>query len=171
MTMKMDSQNRELNEKMLLLKALKDELQSKEKTFNEVSLSLVEKTQELKKTEQHLTDTKGSLLLTKKVLTKTKRRYKEKKQLVASHMKTEETLTTQAHKILTVADLATNETKQLHGTIERRRCLHQFKDRMQDNLEVIGGSLSLYLEQQAASKQHLSQELVPVCPYANTVQL
>ncbi|XP_033252406.1 kinesin-like protein Klp61F [Drosophila miranda] len=179
MTMKIDSQNRELNEKMLLLKALKDELLSKEKTFNEVSLSLVEKTQELKKTEQHLTDTKGSLLLTKKVLTKTKRRYKEKKQLVASHMKTEETLTTQAHKILTVADLATNETEQLHGTIERRRdtdekicsACDQFKDRMQDNLEVIGGSLSLYLEQQAASKQHLSQELVPVCPYANTVQL
>ncbi|XP_033255213.1 kinesin-like protein Klp61F [Drosophila miranda] len=179
MTMKMDSQNRELNEKMLLLKALKDELQSKEKTFNEVSLSLVEKTQELKKTEQHLTDTKGSLLLTKKVLTKTKRRYKENKQLVASHMKTEETLTTQAHKILTVADLATNETEQLQGYIERRRdtdekirsACDQFKDRMQDDLKVIGGRLSLYLEQQAASKQHLSQELVPVCPYANTVQL
>ncbi|XP_001352463.2 kinesin-like protein Klp61F [Drosophila pseudoobscura] len=167
MTMKMDSQNRELNEKMLLLKALKDELQSKEKSFHDISVILMAKTQELKKTEQHLTDTKGSLLLTKKVLTKTKRRYKEKKQLVVSHMKTEETLTTQAHKILAVADLATNETEQLHGTIERRRdtdekirsACDQFKDRMQDNLEVIGGSLSLYLEQQAASKQHLSQEL------------
>ncbi|SPP84767.1 kinesin-like protein Klp61F [Drosophila guanche] len=167
MTMKMESQNRELNEKMLLLKALKDELQSKEKIFNEVSMSLVEKTQELKKTEQHLTDTKGSLLLTKKVLTKTMRRYKEKKQLVASHMKTEEALTTQAHKILAVADLATNETEQLHGTIERRRdtdekirsVCDKFKDRMQDNLEVIGGSLNVYLEQQAAAKQHLSEEL------------
>ncbi|XP_017127572.1 kinesin-like protein Klp61F [Drosophila elegans] len=160
-TLKLESQNRELNEKMLLLKALKDELQNKEKIFSEVSLSLVEKTQKLKKTE-------GSLLLTKKVLTKTKRRYKEKKELVASHMKTEQVLTTQAQEILAVANLATDDTHHLHGTIERRRDVDekirrscdQFKDRMQDNLEMMGGSLNLYLEQQAASKEHLSQELV-----------
>ncbi|KAI8039156.1 kinesin-like protein Klp61F [Drosophila gunungcola] len=160
-TLKLESQNRELNEKMLLLKALKDELQNKEKIFSEVSMSLVEKTQKLKKTE-------GSLLLTKKVLTKTKRRYKEKKELVASHMKTEQVLTTQAQEILAVANLATDDTHHLHGTIERRRDVDekirrscdQFKDRMQDNLEMMGGSLNLYLEQQAASKEHLSQELV-----------
>ncbi|XP_016984118.2 kinesin-like protein Klp61F [Drosophila rhopaloa] len=167
-TLKLESQNRELNEKMLLLKALKDELQNKEKIFSEVSMSLVEKTQELKKTEENLMNTKGSLLLTKKVLTKTKRRYKEKKELVASHMKTEQVLTTQAQEILAVADLATDDTHQLIGTIERRRDVDekirrscdQFKDRMQDNLEMIGGSLNLYLEQQAASKEHLCQEMV-----------
>ncbi|KAH8375487.1 hypothetical protein KR200_003162, partial [Drosophila serrata] len=167
MTLKLDSQNRELNEKMLLLKALKDELQNKEKIFSEVSMSLVEKTQELKKTEENLMNTKGSLLLTKKVLTKTKRRYKEKKELVASHMKTEQVLTTQAKEILAAADLATDDTYQLHGTIERRRHVDaeirkscdKFKDRMQDNLEMIGGSLSLYLEQDAASKASLSAEL------------
>ncbi|EDV39516.1 uncharacterized protein Dana_GF10068 [Drosophila ananassae] len=167
MTMKLDSQNRELNEKMLLLKALKDELQNKEKIFSEVSMSLVQKTQELKKTEENLINTKGSLLLTKKVLTKTKRRYKEKKQIVASHVKTEEALTTQAQEILAAADLATSDTQQLHGTIERRRhadekirtACDQFKDRMHDNLEMIGGSLNLYIEQQAASKEHLNEEL------------
>uniref|UniRef100_A0A6P4F9W8 Kinesin-like protein Klp61F n=1 Tax=Drosophila rhopaloa TaxID=1041015 RepID=A0A6P4F9W8_DRORH len=167
-TLKLESQNRELNEKMLLLKALKDELQNKEKIFSEVSMSLVEKTQELKKTEENLMNTKGSLLLTKKVLTKTKRRYKEKKELVASHLKTEQMLTTQAQEILAVADLATDDTHQLIGTIERRRDVDekirrscdQFKDRMQDNLEMIGGSLNLYLEQQAASKEHLCQEMV-----------
>ncbi|KAH8380345.1 hypothetical protein KR009_010143, partial [Drosophila setifemur] len=167
MTMKLDSQNRELNEKMLLLKALKDELQNKEKIFSEVSMSLVQRTQELKRTEENLMNTKGSLLLTKKVLTKTKRRYKEKKELVASHMKTEEVLTTQAKEIMEVADLATNDTHQLHGTIERRRdtdekirtACNQFKDRMQDNLEMIGGSMNLYLEQQAVSKEHLNEEM------------
>ncbi|XP_016956669.1 kinesin-like protein Klp61F [Drosophila biarmipes] len=166
-TLKLESQNRELNEKMLLLKALKDELQNKEKIFSVVSMSLVEKTQELKKTEENLMNTKGTLLLTKKVLTKTKRRYKEKKELVASHMKTEQVLTTQAQEILAAADLATGDTHQLHGTIERRREMDekirrscdQFKDRMQDNLEMIGGSLNLYLEQQAASKEHLGQEM------------
>ncbi|KMY96772.1 kinesin-like protein Klp61F [Drosophila simulans] len=166
-TLKLESQNRELNEKMLLLKALKDELQNKEKIFSEVSMSLVEKTQELKKTEENLLNTKGTLLLTKKVLTKTKRRYKEKKELVASHMKTEQVLTIQAQEILAAADLATDDTHQLHGTIERRRELDekirrscdQFKDRMQDNLEMIGGSLNLYQDQQAALKEQLSQEM------------
>ena len=69
MTLKMDSQNKELNEKMLLLKALKDELQNKEKIFNEVSLHLVERTEELKRTEKYLDITKGDLFQTKKVKT------------------------------------------------------------------------------------------------------
>ncbi|KAH8297530.1 hypothetical protein KR054_001868, partial [Drosophila jambulina] len=167
MNLKLESQNRELNEKMLLLKALKDELQNKEKIFSEVSMSLVERTQELKRTEENLMNTKGSLLLTKKVLTKTKRRYKEKKKLVASHMKTEQVLTTQAQEILAAADLATDDTHQLHGTIERRRHVDdeirkscdKFKDRMQDTLEMIGSSLSLYVEQEAASKASLSEKL------------
>ncbi|EDW69394.1 kinesin-like protein Klp61F [Drosophila virilis] len=167
MTLKMDSQTRELNEKMLLLKALKDELQNKEKIFNEVSMNLVKKTQKLTRTEQHLTETKGSLLLTKKVLTKTKRRYKEKKQLVESHVKTEQELTTQAHQILEAADLAADDTHQLHGTIERRRHVDekirstcaQFTERMRDNLEMLDGSLSQYQEQHAGSTQQLTDEL------------
>lgn len=167
MMLKMDSQTRELNEKMLLLKALKDELQNKEKIFNEVSMSLVKKTQKLTRTEQNLTETKGSLLLTKKVLSKTKRRYKEKKQLVESHMKTEQELTTQANQILEVADMASNDTHQLLGTIERRRTVDekirstcaQFTERMRENLEVLDGSLNQYQEQQAGSTQQLTDEL------------
>lgn len=171
MMLKMDSQTRELNEKMLLLKALKDELQNKEKIFNEVSMSLVKKTQKLTRTEQNLTETKGSLLLTKKVLSKTKRRYKEKKQLVESHMKTEQELTTQAHQILEVADMASNDTHQLLGTIERRRTVDemirstcaQFTERMRDNLEVLDGSLNQYQEQQAGTTQQLTDELGRRC--------
>uniref|UniRef100_A0A1B0G374 Kinesin motor domain-containing protein n=1 Tax=Glossina morsitans morsitans TaxID=37546 RepID=A0A1B0G374_GLOMM len=90
MLLKMDSQNRELNEKVLLLKALKDELQNKEKIFNEVSLNLVEKAEELQKAEQHLNQTKGVLQQTKKILHNTKRRYMEKKVILESHVKTEE---------------------------------------------------------------------------------
>ncbi|XP_062135052.1 kinesin-like protein Klp61F [Drosophila sulfurigaster albostrigata] len=167
MMLKMDSQTRELNEKMLLLKALKDELQNKEKIFNEVSMSLVKKTQKLSRTEQNLSETKGSLLLTKKVLSKTKRRYKEKKQLVESHVKTEEQLTTQANQILAAADLATADTQQLHGTIERRRQVDdmirntcaQFAERMRENLGMLDGSLAQYQEQHAGSTQQLTEEL------------
>lgn len=118
MTLKMDSQNRELNEKVHLLKALKEELSSKEKIFNEVSLNLVEKTTELKKTEHYLKSTKGALLETKKVLNSTKRRYKEKKVLIESHAKTEEILTTQATQILEVAEVATKDTEALHVSCE-----------------------------------------------------
>lgn len=114
MTLKMDSQNRELNEKMLLLKALKDELASKEKIFNEVSLNLVEKTEELNKIEDNLKKTTGALLETKKILHTTKRRYKEKKVLLESHVQTEKTLKTQATKIMEVADIATQDTEALH---------------------------------------------------------
>lgn len=114
MQLKMDSQTRELNEKVHLLKALKDELSSKERIFNEVSLNLVEKTAELQQKEDRLKSTKGALLETKKVLHTTKRRYKEKKVLLESHVKTEEVLKSQATQILEVADIATKDTEALH---------------------------------------------------------
>jgi len=101
------------------------------------------------------------------VLNKTKRRYKEKKQLVESHVKTEQQLTTQANQILEAADLAADDTQQLHGTIERRRHVdemirntcEQFAERMRDNLEMLDGSLSQYQEQHAGSTKQLTEEL------------
>ncbi|ALC44238.1 Klp61F [Drosophila busckii] len=167
LTIKMDSQTRELNEKMLLLKALKDELANKEKIFNEVSMSLIQKTQKLERTEQHLSETKGTLLLTKKVLSKTKRRYKEKKQVIDSHVKTEEQLTNQANQILEAADLASEDTYKLQGTIERRRHVDEnirsacteFTERMHNQLEQVEGSLQQYQHQHTDSTRKLSEEL------------
>lgn len=124
MLLKMDSQNRELNEKVLLLKALKDELQNKEKIFNEVSLNLVEKAEELQKAEQHLNQTKGVLQQTKKILHNTKRRYMEKKVILESHVKTEEVLTKQASTILEVADIATKDTRALHVSKKKKKLVH-----------------------------------------------
>ncbi|XP_004525336.1 kinesin-like protein Klp61F [Ceratitis capitata] len=166
MTLKMDSQHRELNEKMLLLKALKDELQNKERIFNEVSLNLVEKTEELKRTEQNLTQTQGALQQTKRILNCTKRRYKEKKVLLQSHMKTEEVLTNQALEILDVADIATKDTHQLHSTIERRKdvdvkiqtACERFAERMRDNFNSMDNSLSNMQEQQQSYTNLLLEE-------------
>ncbi|XP_068142252.1 LOW QUALITY PROTEIN: kinesin-like protein Klp61F [Drosophila tropicalis] len=151
--LKMESQNKELNEKMLLLKALKDELQNKEKIFNEISMSLLTKTKALQKT--------------KKVLTKTKRRYKEKKELLASHVKTEEELTNQAHQILDVANMATQDTNQLHYTIEKRRNVDEqirnacdlFKERMQEHLDTIERNLCSFESQQINTNEKLTIEL------------
>ncbi|KAI8126301.1 Bipolar kinesin KRP-130 [Lucilia cuprina] len=167
MTLKMDSQNRELNEKMLLLKALKDELSSKEKIFNEVSLNLVEKTEELNKIEKNLMKTTGALMETKKVLTTTKRRYKEKKVLLESHVKTEETLKNQATKIMEVADIATKDTEALHKTIERRKdvdvkiqsACERFAERMNDNFELLDDNLKQLQNQQHTCSHDILQEL------------
>ncbi|XP_030375207.1 kinesin-like protein Klp61F [Scaptodrosophila lebanonensis] len=167
MTLKMESQNRELNEKVLLIKALRDELQNKANIFNEISLNLVKKTEDLQRTEKNLSQTKGSLQLTKKVLNKTKRRYKEKKVLVASHMKTETELSTQASQILEAADMAANDTQQLHNTIERRQLVDenirsacdQFTERMLDKFDVLDCELIKYQEQQADSTKMLGDEL------------
>ncbi|XP_036217551.2 kinesin-like protein Klp61F [Bactrocera oleae] len=170
MTLKMDSQHRELNEKMLLLKALKDELQNKERIFNEVSLNLVEKTEELKRAEQNLNQTQGALQQTKRILNNTKRRYKEKKVLLQSHIKTEEVLTNQALEILDVADIATKDTHQLHSTIERRKdvdvkiqtACERFAERMHDNFELMDSSLSSFKEKQDSCTKMLMEE------FANT---
>lgn len=126
MTLKMDSQTRELNEKVHLLKALKDELASKEKIFNEVSLNLIEKTAELQQKDNRLRSTKGELIETKKVLKNTKRRYKEKKVLLESHAKTEEVLKDQATQILEVADIATKDTEALHVSNDFKLFHHSF---------------------------------------------
>ncbi|XP_067646565.1 kinesin-like protein Klp61F [Eurosta solidaginis] len=173
MTLKMDSQNRELNEKMLLLKALKDELQNKEKIFNEVSLNLVEKTEELKRTEQNLNQTQGVLQQTKRILNCTKRRYKEKKVLLQSHVKTEEVLTNQARQILDVADVATKDTHQLHSTIERRKdvdvkiqtACEQFAERMRENFDLMDKNVEDMQEQQHTYTQMLLEE------FANTTNV
>ncbi|XP_055841545.1 kinesin-like protein Klp61F [Episyrphus balteatus] len=150
MTYKLDSQNRELNEKMLMLKVLKDELASKEKIFNEVSLHLVEKAEELIKKDKDLSKTQGELQLTKKVLSTTMRRYKEKKVILDCHRKTEEQLLNQASKLIEVADIATSDTFKLHNTIERRRDIdhkiqsacEQFTNRMKSSFNLMGENLT-----------------------------
>lgn len=67
MTYQLDTQNRELNEKISMMKALKDELASKQRLFAEVSLNLVEKTQMLQATESSLAMTQDELGETKDV--------------------------------------------------------------------------------------------------------
>lgn len=149
MTYKLDSQNKELNEKMMLLKALKDELASKEKIFNEVRVHLVEKAEELTRKEKDLCKTQGELQLTKKVLSTTMRRYKEKKVLLDCHVKTEEQLLDQASKLIEVADIATSDTFKLHNTIERRRdvdhkiqsACEQFTNRMKASFDLMAANL------------------------------
>lgn len=114
MLLKMESQTKELNDKMLLMKLLKDELQLKQNLFNEVSLNLNKKTEDLKRTEHHLNNTQVELQTTKKVLRNTKRKFEEKKVVLAKHMETEVKLTNQAKDLIMVADNASADTRELH---------------------------------------------------------
>lgn len=144
MTFRLDSQNKDLNEKEALMKVLRDEMANKQRVFTEVSLNLAERTEQLKHTISSLTQTKDALDHTKSVrfdfiyilestynnwlgfffvqhLEKTQKRYQEKKHLLDTHVKTEEELTAQAIAIREVADAASTDTYRLHATLERRR--------------------------------------------------
>lgn len=117
MIYKLESNNKELSDKVLQIKALKDELSSKTNLFNEVSYNLIERTTELKETESKLKDTEKDLGLTKRNLTKTKRRYNEKKFLLTHHIRTEEALTNHAKELIAEAEIASSDTKALHVSI------------------------------------------------------
>lgn len=67
MIFRIDSQNKDLNDKQSLIKALKDEMSSKQKIFNEISLNLVDRTEQLKTTNMHLATTRDELGQTKNV--------------------------------------------------------------------------------------------------------
>lgn len=64
---KLECQNKEINEKTLKLKALKEEMDKKTDLFNEVSLTLVQRTEKLHKKEQEFKHTQQKLGDTRKV--------------------------------------------------------------------------------------------------------
>lgn len=121
MTFRIDSQNKDLNEKVLLIKAMKEDMANKQRVFTEISLNLVEKATELESTQGRLADTAQQLDQTKSALRTTNRRYQEKKHLVENHLQTEQLLTGQATALISVVDAASTDTYRLQDTIDRRR--------------------------------------------------
>lgn len=125
MQFRLESQNKDLNEKEALVRALKEEMASKQRIFNEISLSLVERTTELQSTQASLVHTNDELGQTKHVLRTTKRRYQEKKHLLENHVQTEEQLIGQATTLIGVVESASTDTYRLHDTIDRRRTVDE----------------------------------------------
>lgn len=116
-----ESQNKEINDKMQHIKALKSELSNKQKIFSEVSLNLIEKTEQLKSTKQVLGVKEKELGHTKKLLNSTTLKYNEKKFVLEKHQETEEKLTQQAKELLSVAEIASTDSIQLQSAIDRRK--------------------------------------------------
>lgn len=69
------------------------------------------------------------------VLRTTNRRYQEKREIVASHVHTEQLLTSQAQQLKTAADLASHDTHLLHDTLERRKETDRAIVAVTDNFE------------------------------------
>ncbi|XP_063699517.1 kinesin-like protein Klp61F [Culicoides brevitarsis] len=167
MMYKIETSNKELNDKHLMIKALKDELASKTKLFNEVSYNLIERTKELQNTEVKLANTETDLHHTKKTLSKTKRRYNEKKVILSQHMKTEETLTQQARDLIETCELASADTEGLHDTIERRKQVEseitsscdKFTQKLQENLSTMNASLADFSEKYCKQSKFIQSEI------------
>uniref|UniRef100_A0A336LMR6 CSON012993 protein n=1 Tax=Culicoides sonorensis TaxID=179676 RepID=A0A336LMR6_CULSO len=167
MMFKIENSNKELNDKHMMIKALKDELASKTKLFNEVSYNLIERTNELKDTEEKLKTTESDLHITKKNLSKTKRRYNEKKIILSQHIKTEEVLTKQAKELITQVEIASADTQGLHETIERRKeveeqietTCNKFSSKLQQNLTGITSILSDFTEKYSKQSKFIQSEI------------
>lgn len=69
------------------------------------------------------------------VLRTTNRRYHEKREIVASHVHTEQVLTSQAEQLKSAADLASQDTHLLHDTLERRKQTDRNIVSVSDNFE------------------------------------
>lgn len=167
MVYKIETSNKELTDKHLMIRALKDELANKTKLFNEVSYNLIERTNKLQDTENKLKDTETDLHVTKKTLSKTKRRYNEKKVILTQHMKTEKTLTKQAMDLIEQVELASADTNGLHETIERRKQVEdeiqtfcdQFTTKLQQNLSNMNSALSGFSEKYSKQSKFIQTEI------------
>ncbi|XP_055629414.1 kinesin-like protein Klp61F [Toxorhynchites rutilus septentrionalis] len=150
MLYKSEATTKELNDKVVLIKLLKEDLAKKETIFKEVSLHLFEKEEQLRKVEDNLVNTKHELTTSKRYLNKTKRRYTEKKVILEHHMKTENKLTNHAKELMKVVDTVQSDTEGLHSTIDRRKATDEenqtvcerFVEQLKNRLTVMQGSVS-----------------------------
>lgn len=144
-----DNTTKELNEKVMHIRALKDQMAAQERLFTEVSLHLVEREQELRTVKDNLEATGEELLRTHGQLQKTDQNYRQQKCLVKHHVKTEIKLHGQAQQLLNVAEVATTDVTRLHETLTRRQGLEeknqstatQFCGRMEENFQSFGTNI------------------------------
>lgn len=118
---KMETQQKELNEKIGLFKTLKEELIDKNRAFDECQQNLEEVSTNLIGEQARLRITEAELSKTARNLRKTERQREETKHLVHCHMTTEEILTGQAKQVIEVAEEASADTLSLLASIDRRK--------------------------------------------------
>lgn len=120
MQYKLEAQMKELNDKVALMKALKDDLANKQRMFDDVNTNLTICTGELVKAQKVISVKDKELKDTKKSLKQTVRQVQEKSLVIHHQILTEDALTNQANKLIQVADIAAKDTKGLLESIDRR---------------------------------------------------
>ena len=121
MLYKMETQHKELNEKIHLFKSLKEELVDKTRSFDECQRNLEEISTNLILEQGKARITEGELIRTKRNLRKTERYHEESKHLIFCHQKTEQALSEHAKQLIVVAEAASVDTKSLQESIDRRK--------------------------------------------------
>lgn len=156
MQYKMESQMKELNDKVALMKALKDDLSNKQRMFEDVSNNLNICTGELVKAQQIISVKDKELKDTKRDLKQTVRQVEEKSLVIHHQKQTEELLTNQATQLIHVADIAANDAKSLLESIDRRVSVENKVQIACDNLSINLNGLvhKLKLDATSLSKNH-----------------
>ena len=153
---------KELNDKVVLMKALKDDLSNKQRMFDDVSSNLTICTDELVKAQQVISGKDKELKETKRNLKQTARQVQEKSLLIHHQIKTEEALTNEANQLIQVADIAAKDTKGLLESIDRRTLVENKVQAACDKLSISlnGLILDLKLDATSLSKKHQVKILV-----------
>lgn len=121
MLYKMETQQKELNEKIVVFKTLKEEISEKTKMFEDCQRNLEDVSSTLIIEQGKVRITEAELSKTKRNLRKTERQHEESKHLVSCHQKTERMLTDHAKQLLEVVEEASGDTKGLLASIDRRK--------------------------------------------------
>lgn len=121
MIYKMETQQKELNEKIHLFKTLKEEITDKTRAFEECQRNLDEISTNLILEQGKVRITEAELQKTKRNLRRTERHHEESKHILTCHQKTEQVLTEHAKQLIEVAEEASVDTKALLESISRRK--------------------------------------------------
>ncbi|CRK86248.1 CLUMA_CG000163, isoform A [Clunio marinus] len=125
MLYKMETQQKELNEKIHLFKNLKEELQDKNRKFDECQRNLDEISTHLLVEQGKARITEAELSKTRRNLRKTERRYEETKHIVECQEKTENLLADHAKQLIKVVEEASVDSHSLIDSIDRRKVVEE----------------------------------------------
>jgi len=146
---------------------LKEEMDKKEKVFEEVSAELNEKSAELEATSVKLADTERNLECTRVVLEKTATEKEEQKFLVKEHVKTETLLKEQANQLLETSEASATDLELVHDKLERLKVVEkantqvrgEFKASFASSVDELARNLDAYEAGHAEGCRNIQDKL------------
>eukprot|EP00090_Calanus_glacialis_P016225 TRINITY_DN25444_c0_g1_i1.p1 TRINITY_DN25444_c0_g1~~TRINITY_DN25444_c0_g1_i1.p1 ORF type:complete len:1065 (-),score=410.75 TRINITY_DN25444_c0_g1_i1:108-3302(-) len=142
---KIEQQQKDITAKAQEMGALKEEMDKKEKLFEEVERCMIEKSREIQKTTEKLGVQEAKLVKVRDDLKKTAREKEEQQHLVSKHMQTEGKLGQQARKLVIVNDEFEQDLEKLHNKLSKVKDIEgDNKDTKSDftsSLEVMVGQM------------------------------